>query len=157
MCLPTFQNQNQNMKPQFIWEKEQILSFLDQADRLLEITLNGDNPEEVIDRMAHIITLFPSSSNAVASAKWWREHQYKIEYKQVYERYVRAEQPDHSRTFVSASILKDYINARVGEWTSIVSRAERQNAAITHSLDALRSILSSLKEERKISNYSTAL
>jgi hypothetical protein len=93
----------------------------------------------------------------VASAKWWREHQYKIEYKAVYERYVRAEQPDHSRTFVAASVLRDYINSRVGEWSSIVSRAERQNAAITHSLDALRSILSHLKEERKISNYSTAL
>jgi hypothetical protein len=63
-----FQNQNhQHVKPEFIWEKEAILSFLDQADRLLEITINGDNPEEVVDRMAHIIRRSMSAMSGLSS------------------------------------------------------------------------------------------
>lgn len=144
-------------KPEYIWSKESILGFLEQADKLLEITINGDNPEEVIDRMSVIITMFPSSSNALASAKWWQAYTYKIEYNEAYKKYVNAQQPGESKTFVAPSVLKDYINARTGEWVSIVTRCERVNAAITHTLDALRSILSHLKEERKISNYATNL
>lgn len=43
-------------------------------------------------------------------------------------------------------VIKAYMSGRIGKWEALFKRAERCNAALVHSIDALRSLLSRDKE-----------
>jgi hypothetical protein len=57
----------------------------------------------------------------------------------------------HINTEQSWNIVKHIIEAGAGEEKRLYKLAERLNATVTHSLDAVRSLVSYEKEERKIS------
>ena len=140
------------MQPRGIWPMESIYNFQDQLESFLGVTIGADNPEEIADRMAALLVFYPSSAMALASAKYWQAYTYRTEYNTAYKRTTQID-PGEAKAFFTPSILKEYINSRTAEYMALVTRCERGNSAITHTLDALRSILSHLKEERKIQNY----
>jgi hypothetical protein len=141
-----------NMQPRGIWPMESIYEFQEQLEGFLGVTVGADNPEEIVDRMAALLVFYPSSAMALASAKYWQAYKYRNEYNAAYKRSTQVD-PGQGKPFLTPSILKEYISSRTAEEMALVTRCERGNSAITHTLDALRSILSHLKEERKIQNY----
>lgn len=50
-------------------------------------------------------------------------------------------------------VIKAYMSGRIGKWEALYKRAERCNAALVHSLDSLRSLLSRDKELVKMNGY----
>ena len=54
---------------------------------------------------------------------------------------------------VYPSTMKDYVNAQCAEEQFNYDLCERANRSIVHTLDFLRSVLSTLREEMKISQY----
>jgi hypothetical protein len=55
--------------------------------------------------------------------------------------------------YFAPSLAKDYISARCEEEQYEYDLCERCSRTVVHQIDALRSIISSLKEEMKIASY----
>lgn len=55
--------------------------------------------------------------------------------------------------YYSPSLAKDYISAKCAEENYAYDICERASRTITHTLEALRTCISALKEESKIANY----
>lgn len=55
--------------------------------------------------------------------------------------------------YFAPSLAKDYISARVEKEQYEFDLTERCSRTVVHQIDALRSIISSLKEEMKIASY----
>lgn len=59
-----------------------------------------------------------------------------------------------NETYFAPSIAKDYVSAQISKEQFEYDLCERCSRTITHTLEALRTCISALKEEAKISNYS---
>jgi len=140
-------------RPEYVWTIDQIFQFFEQLDELLSVKISTVSGEAVADNMADLLMLYPSSVNVLSSAKWYANEAYRYEYNKVTEALKGKEQPKELKGVLSPLALKEYIKSRTSDFIYIADRAERCNAAITHSLDALRSVLSNLKAERQIQNY----
>jgi hypothetical protein len=143
-------------RPEWIWSIESVFEFLNQADEALALPINTDQGEEVADRLAELIALFPASCNVVAACKWYEQAAYKQEF-HMYAEELKSRAGDTYKHLTAPSVLRDYLKSRTAEFQALYTRAERTNAAITHSMEGLRSILSKIKEDRRISNYATNL
>jgi hypothetical protein len=55
--------------------------------------------------------------------------------------------------YFAPSLAKDYISARIEKEQYEYDLTERCSRTVVHQIDALRSIISSLKEEMKIASY----
>lgn len=55
--------------------------------------------------------------------------------------------------YYAPSLAKDYIDAQCNETGYIYDLAERTSRLCTHVIDAVRTIISSLKSERQFANY----
>lgn len=62
----------------------------------------------------------------------------------------------NSKSKLSPSLAKDFIDARCGEVAYRYSYAERLNRTLVHYLDSLRSILSTLKQEMANIHYQSS-
>jgi formate dehydrogenase maturation protein FdhE len=128
-----------------------VLRFCISVQTLIE-TPYQDNGEAVMNRISDLLSLYPQSANAIASAKWHRD----MILKDVIEEMLRKAKDndeDAIRAFKTPSVIKQLAEARTAELNSLLVLTERLNSTITHSLDALRSVLSNLKEERRVQGY----
>ena len=149
MNTPTFPANIQ--RPEFIAPLSDVLRFVVSVQTLIE-TPYQDNGDAVMERMGDLLSLYPQSANAIASAKWHRD----TVLKEVIEDMLikaRANDEDAIRAFKTTSVIKQLAEARTAELNSLLVLTERLNSTITHSLDALRSVLSNLKEERRVQGY----
>lgn len=140
-------------RPDYVWTIQQLFDFFEQIDSVMAVKASTTDGNAVADYIADLLMLFPSSTNVLASAKWYANEAYRHEYNKVTEALKAGNQPKELRGVLSPLAIKEYIKARTSDFIYIADRADRCNAAITHSLDALRSVLSNLKAERQISNY----
>lgn len=146
MKEPTFPTHIQ--RPEFIAPLSDVLRFVVSVQTLIE-TPYADNGDAVMNRISDLLSLYPQSANAIASAKWHRD----TVLKEVIEDMLRkAKDSDEGaiRAFKTPSVIKQLAEARTAELNSLLVLTERLNSTITHSLDALRSVLSNLKEERRV-------
>ena len=60
------------------------------------------------------------------------------------------------KAFKTPSVINALASARCAELNALLVYCERLNAAITHSIDGLRSILSNLKEERRAKGFANS-
>jgi len=58
-----------------------------------------------------------------------------------------------NETYFAPSLAKDYVSAKCGTEQYNYDVCERASRTITHTLEALRTCISALKEEIKIANY----
>jgi hypothetical protein len=141
-------------RPEYIWSIESIFAFFDQFDELASTPLNTDDGTAVSDRIADFLQLFPASVNVNASAVWYREAAYKDQFDLMADNIKKAKAEKLPiEGMASASVVGQYIKSRCAEFAAMAERASRTNAAITHSLDALRSLLSNIKTDKQISQY----
>lgn len=58
-----------------------------------------------------------------------------------------------NREYYGVSLAKDYINAKIEQEQYDYDICERCSRTVLHTIEALRTCISALKEEAKISNY----
>jgi hypothetical protein len=58
-----------------------------------------------------------------------------------------------NKEFFSPSVIKDYVNARLEQEEYNYDISERCSRTVLHTIEALRTCISALKEEAKVSNY----
>lgn len=58
-----------------------------------------------------------------------------------------------NETYFSAMLAKDYISAKIEEEQYDYDICERCSRTLLHTIEALRTCISALKEEAKVSNY----
>jgi hypothetical protein len=107
----------------------------------------------LVMKISELINLYPSSSEALASATYWRDLMKKEEYDKVIKAIKNNQLGKDMAGVTSASNLTKYIESRIADANYLVTKAERLNRALTHAMEGYRSILSMEKESAKISNY----
>lgn len=140
-------------KPEWIWSIEDIFAFFDQADAFLSEAINTDDGDAISQRIALLVSMFYPSTNVCAAAKWYTEAAKEQAYRDFADK-LRERAGETHKPLVAASVLKLFIESQSAEFQAMQVRADRLNAAITHTVEALRSILSRVKEERRIASYS---
>jgi|AraplaDrversion2_2_1032049.scaffolds.fasta_scaffold18364_2 hypothetical protein len=112
--------------------------------------LNADriqSSEVVIEIGLRLAAYLPYTGQQMALAKKIMNQKRKEAYDQLVFTQRSLNQP------VYPSTMKDYVNAQCCEEMYNYDLCERANRSIVHALDFLRSVLSTLKEEMKISQY----
>lgn len=68
--------------------------------------------------------------------------------------YIKLSKSGHSKqSYYSVSLAKDYIDCQSSEISFVYDLAERLSRCCTHTMDGLRTIISSLKSERQTIGY----
>ena len=68
--------------------------------------------------------------------------------------YIALSKSDHAnQKYYSVSLARDYIDAQSSEVSYVYDLAERLSRCCTHTMDGLRTIISSLKSERMAANF----
>lgn len=103
--------------------------------------IDKDNPDEVIGKIQELSALLALSSHAVALSEM------------VYNEKLSELVQNTAYSGLSATDKKMVLAGRAKNEIYYLTLAERQNKALTHRIDGLRSIISYLKEEvRNINN-----
>lgn len=140
-------------KPDYIWTQESCKAFLSTAEGLIATPINTESGEEIAERIADIIALYPASANVLASLKWYAETAYRTEFERI-AKYIKEGKADAVTAPLQVpSILKDYIKSRTAAEQAMLLRADRVNSMLTHAMEGLRSVLSKIKEDRRVSSY----
>ncbi len=98
------------------------------------------DPNKLMERLNDLASLLGTSSQLMAS------YQFHVDGNRLI-----AVQEAHKNGY-KGNMCKDYVEGRCAEIRAEFRMAERQNACITHSIDAARSILSYLKQENFTAN-----
>lgn len=113
----------------------------------LEGVQSGDRLSEYgIELSAHFS--WTGEQQSIAK-KLWREAQRKA-----YETFVFSKMANGME--IKPLMAKDYVAARCAEEEANYERVERCNRSITHTLEFLRSVMATLREEQKAYNYSSS-
>lgn len=103
--------------------------------------------DAVIEIGVRLAAYLPYTGQQMALAKKVMNQKRKEAYDQLIFTQRSLNQP------VYPSTMKDYVNAQCCEEQYNFDLCERANRSIVHALDFLRSVLSTLKEEMKLSQY----
>jgi len=101
----------------------------------------------LIDHLGELCKVMPFINNQMAIAKWIL-NQKKVK---AYETLVTSSVANE--TYFSPSQGKDYISGKLAEDQYNFDLCERCSRTIVHTLEALRTAISALKEEMKIQGY----
>ena len=134
--------------PEWIWSIESVFEFLAMADELIARPIDTDDGDGLANRIAELTALFPASYNTLAACKWYEQSAYKYEV-HLYADELKQRAGEVHKPLVAPSILRDYLKSRTAELQALYERADRTNAALTHTIEGMRSILSKVKEDRR--------
>jgi hypothetical protein len=126
-----------------------IITELTEYLKVIE-TFDKDSAQDGQVLHSYLIDL----TNKLARANFiMAEYKMKVR-KQKAADYITLAKSEHSKqSYYAPSLAKDYIDAQSAEVAYVFDLAERLSRCIVHSMDALRTIISSLKSERTFSNY----
>jgi hypothetical protein len=135
--------------PEYLGTLSDVLRFIVSVETLMETPYDSKDGNAVADRIADLVMLFPSSTKAIASVTFYRDETLKHTYNEMMKK--AAQNDDEAiKAFKQASVITAIAKSRVAELNALLVYVERVNASITHSIDGMRSILSNLKEERRM-------
>ena len=150
MNLPTLPSAVQC--PDYLATLSEVLGFIVGVETLIETPYDTRSGDAVSDRIADLTILLASSPKAISSARYYRDETLKHTYQEMMRK--AAQNDDEAiRAFKQASIIKAIAESRGSELNALLVYCERLNAAITHSIEGLRSILSNLKAERQATQW----
>lgn len=141
--------------PAMVWGINDILKWVQTIEAELGTPYNLDNMDTVAERMASLCVHYSSSVNAYASAQWYLAAARANSYEVVWQRVKNQDQQvlREMSGVASSTNVKNYVRDRCADLIWLEAQTERLNSAITHSIDALRSILSKGKVEMQVSSY----
>jgi len=138
--------------PDYLSSLSGVLEFILSVETLIETPYDTKSGDVVAERISDLIYLFAGSTKAISSARYYRDETLKY----VYEEMLRKAALNDElaiKAFKTPSVINKIAETRVAELNALLVYVERINAAITHSIDGLRSILSNLKAERQVTSY----
>ena len=114
---------------------EQVKQITTQIGKAIAQQIDKDNPDEVVGKIAELSSLLASSSHAVALSEM------------IYNEKIAELAQSTAYAGMTATDKKMIFAGRAKTEIYYVTLAERQNKALTHQIDGLRSIISYLKSE----------
>lgn len=123
-------------------DKESILSEIETIQEYLEVTCSN-NPEEIQERIAVIMPYMARSGEMLADAKRMLRKRKTSEISNTIIQIAKEQ-------FLSAKVQNTLLESIAEDEAYLVDRLDRINAACTHQLDALRSLLSYEKENLRL-------
>lgn len=119
----------------------QLKKNIEAINQVLDLKIDRTNPEEVMGKLNELASILSLSATTVALA----ESSYNEKIGQLAD--------DYSTAGISATDRKMIFQGKAKDEIYYMTLSERQNKAITHACDSLRSILSFVKEEMRNNNY----
>jgi hypothetical protein len=101
----------------------------------------------LIDQVGLLCKYMAFVNNQMAVAK----KQFNKKKTQVYNNLLLSNSAN--KEFFSPSVIKDYVNAKLEQEEYHYDITERCSRTVLHTIEALRTCISALKEEAKVSNY----
>lgn len=116
---------------------EHLVDICEQIEQSLDLSIDRTNPDEVMGKIDQLVGVLQTSAHAVALAEM------------LYNRKIAqlVETPAYSK--LSATDKKMIFAGRAQKELYYVDLTERQNKAVVHAIEALRSIISYIKEEMR--------
>lgn len=121
----------------------QISIELTEIQKYLEITISGDNGEEIKERGNNLIVYLARSGNLLVDAKLHYRNKLKSEIMTIVKDQAR------QAKVLSATAINRLIESLCADEIRISEWAERVNRSCTHQIDWCRSVLSTMREEMK--------
>ena len=125
---------------------EKIAEELQKIQSFLESSYDTDNAAICVERAADIESFMAFSGKLYADAK------YRLN--EVTDSAIMKGLKELAGDKMSATILRQYVSAKLKDYEFLVDWAERLNRATTHSLDLSRTIISKHKAEMESIKYS---
>jgi len=114
---------------------DNLKEICQQIGKALALEIDRSNGDEVAGKLQQLTTLLATSSHAVALAE------------SLYAEKIMQLAEDNKYTGFSATDKKMIFGGRAKSEVYYVTLTTRQNSSLVHSIDALRSMLSYIKEE----------
>lgn len=114
--------------------QEGLEAIIETIDSILSVPLDAEDGNAISARIGDLVSLMSSSATAVATAERIYNEGVGEILTEMYEK-------------KSATEKKLILAGRLSEQQYWLKQAERQNAALVHAVDGLRSMLSYLKQE----------
>jgi hypothetical protein len=125
-----------------IIQEPEIFKHLTEIQGYCEAHYNQDNPAAVLQRGQELESFLALTGKLVADSKYWQDQFLNSAIKESIEESLK-------NNGWSVSTINKKIGAVCKENNYLVNWSERLNAAITHQLDFLRSVISKQKEEMR--------
>jgi hypothetical protein len=119
--------------------KEQILEELRHYEAELIDPISTNDLGAMKDKAVTLVGYLARSATLVAEAKRILNAEKKIAYEKLEFRYASTGRD------LKPMLAKDYISAKCGEGQYVADMADRMNAALTHTMEMMRSIMSAEK------------
>ena len=137
--------------PNFVWGLLECLKWMDAAEAEIGTPFDTADINSIEERMLSLVNHFASSTQVCSSATWYLKTAKKAAYDDVARRIKEKDLPTEFNGLISASTLRAYISDRCADLEALKVRADRLNASITHSIDALCTSISKAKTEMELS------
>lgn len=141
--------------PDYLATLSEVIGFIVGVETLINTPYDTRSGDAVSERIADLTILLASSPKAISSARYYRDETLKHTYQEMMKK-AATNDDEAIKAFKQPSIIKAIAESRVSELNALLVYCERLNAAITHSIDGLRSILSNLKEERRAMGFANS-
>ena len=150
MNLPTLPSAVQC--PDYLATLSEVLGFIVGVETLIETPYDTRSGDAVSARIADLTILLANSPKAISSARYYRDETLKYVIEEMMKK-AAASDDEAIKAFKTPSVINALASARCAELNALLVYCERLNAAITHSIEGLRSILSNLKAERQATQW----
>jgi hypothetical protein len=125
---------------------EELDRNLVEIQGFIEEQINSQDPMQIKLKIEYTASMSATSTSVQASCRYWLD----MKRKEVF----RNSSVQESLFKLSASLQKQLVDSYLAKDIYRYELAQRQNAHLTHILDALRSLLSFAKAEMEISRHS---
>jgi hypothetical protein len=132
-------------QPANITPAEMIHSELSEIQAFLEAPYSADVPGQVQARFDSLCAYMARSGKLRADAEF---HYHSLVESSIMESLKRGYEKN-----LSASTINKFVEAAARNYKFLLTWADRTNRAATHQLEALRSVISTLRAERYANNY----
>lgn len=116
---------------------ENLVAICEQIATSLAMDIDRENPEEVMGKMNELMNLLPSSAHAVSLAEM------------IYSEKIMQLTLDKQFSGMTATDKKYLFAGRAKKEGYFVTLTERQNKALVHAIEGLRTIISYIKEQMR--------
>ena len=124
---------------------ENLFMLAQKIHEFLTMEVHTDDIEVAVCRGHELAAYMASTGKALADAKYWKDKAVKDS--------ILYQMKDSKVMGLPASVLNELIKAENKELNYLATWFERLDRECTHQLDWMRSIVSKMKEEYKITAY----
>lgn len=131
--------------PAHLTAPDLIHKELETIQAFLECEFGSDDGAQVQARFDSLCIYMARSGKLKSDAEWW--------YNEVVESSIMEALKKGYEKSLSASTINKFVEAAARNYKFLLTWSDRVNRSCTHQLDALRSVMSTLRSERYSNNF----